>query len=199
MNLSWFNTTPNSNPNDLIQSYSTLTLDYAVSSLTAYQDIWVTNNGSESGKDTLVDFGFYFTSDNIQSFNDLLKLASQTDGSGNLCGLFLIFGYWNDEGTYLSYIDNFNTLAPSEQAKFQINWTQGTNALNKISLKNALTYSSGGGVPVLRNNLGLNEGSLSSSNEGKGILKIRVFLRGVAGGNSLLSSVELNAYCLSEI
>jgi len=199
MNLSWFDTDPSSSPEDLIENNTNLTLDYATSTLTAHQDIWVVNNGSEAGTDTLVDFGFYFSSDNIQAFNNLLKLASETNGDGDLCGLFLIFGYWDDEGDYISYIDSFNTLSVQEQAKFQINWTQGVSAFNKISLKTALTYNTAAGDPVFRTSLALNEGTVTSSNEGKGAVKVRVLVRGIQGGSSLLSSVQLNAYCLSEI
>jgi hypothetical protein len=199
MNLSWFDTEPSSDPDDLIENYTSLNINYMIDPLTDYKDIWVSNNGSETGKDNLIDFGFYVNSDNIQAFNDLLKLASETNPSGDLCGLFIIFGYYQDDGDYISYMDTFDTLSVQEQAKFQVNWTQGTSALNKISLKNALTYNGIGSFPVARNNFELNDGNLSIAGEGAGVVKIRVLVKGVPGGNTLLSTVELNAYCLGEI
>lgn len=194
MNLSWFNGEEGSDPSDLIESETNLSLTYGTPTYTSY-NIWVTNNGNEDGTGNLIDFGFYVDSDDPNDLSEILKLANDYDGDGNPCGLFIVFGYADSLGED-SYIDNLETLSVEDQLKFQVNWTQGSSILNKINLKTSYTYN--GISYVLRNNLYTNAGSMNANGETKGILKIKVVLRISATSNLLLSRIRLNAHCIKE-
>ncbi|NDB81543.1 MAG: hypothetical protein EB127_02155 [Alphaproteobacteria bacterium] len=106
MNLSWFSTDSFASANDLLNTSTSLSTNYT-GNLIAYQDIWISNNGNESGTGNLIDFGLYVAGLDINSYNELLKLGSQEDLNGIYCGLYIIFGYTDSAGNE-SWIDKFD-------------------------------------------------------------------------------------------
>ena len=201
MNLSWFNAPETENPMDLIEFQSTLSVDsLAEAPVTdvAYKDIWVTNNGTEEGTDTLVEFGFFIDADTPADIASILKLSEQTHSSGYPCGLYIVFGYETNIGTG-SYIEQIEeeTINPLEITKFHVTWSNGLNPLNKIKLNSAYTYN---GVSYsVRTNLPKASSTLNTNGESGGSLKVRVLFLGPTTGNSILSNIRVNAHALKEV
>ena len=107
MNLSWFSTNSFASASDLLNTNTTLSTNYT-GNLIDYQDIWVSNNGYEDSTGNLVDFGFYVSGLDINSYNELLKLSNQQDPNDIYCGLYVIFGY-SDSAATESWITKFET------------------------------------------------------------------------------------------
>lgn len=116
MNLSWFSTNSFANASDLLNTNTTLSTDYN-GNLIDYQDMWVSNNGYEDSTGGLVEFGFYVSGLDINSYNELLKLGSTPDAVDVYCGLYTIFGYTTSTGSE-SWIDKFETSIANEEYTF---------------------------------------------------------------------------------
>ena len=203
MNLTWFSIPNTALAENLIEHSTTIRADYmSGEENTAYEQMWVSNQGTETSGSTLVDLGFYVEADELYYFNLLLNYASLLE-DGKPCGLFIVYGYTDDTGA-TSYIDSFlaGDLSPEQMQKFQINWTQGINPLNAIKMSGVFTYDSNGEYNQ-RSNLELKGGSENAQSENKGTLRIAVILRIPRGENpkalSFASQIRLNAHALKEI
>jgi hypothetical protein len=144
MNLSWFSTNSFAGASDLLNTNTTLSTNYT-GSLVDYQNIWVSNNGTESGTGNLIDFGFYVSGLDINSYNELLKLSSQQDANGIYCGLYIIFGYTDSSATE-SWIAKFETAIANQEYRFlnvETNTGSGTGATFDFALPlgSASTYT----------------------------------------------------------
>lgn len=117
MNLSWFSTNSFASASDLLNTNTTLSTNYT-GSLIDYQDMWVSNNGYEDSTGNLVDFGFYVSGLDINSYNELLKLGSTPDAVDVHCGLYTIFGYTTSNGSE-SWIDKFETSIQDGEYTFR--------------------------------------------------------------------------------
>ena len=203
MNLAWFSAPATAEAENLIENSTTIAASYVLGDESiAYEEIWVTNQGDQSGEPTLVDFGFYIEADDLYYFNNLLTYSSFTEG-GKPCGLFIVYGYTDDTGE-TSYIDSFLTgeLSSQDMLKFQVNWTQGVSPLTSIKMSQAFTYDNNSEYNQ-RANLQTKGGILNSNGENKGILRIAVILRlpriGTEKAGSFASQIRLNAHALKEI
>lgn len=197
MNISWFKNTEGDGVQNLLEVETPLTLSVTSSDDTAYVDMWIQNNGEETGLNSgLVDFGLYLEGKLLKDTENILKLSSMKDIDGIPYGVYLLFGYLNPT-EISSVIENWESMSASELANFHINWTQGTSILNKIKLKTLYTYN--GSAYIVRNTFGVNEGSLNAYNEGKGRLKVRLLVRAPSGAASFLSTIYLSAHALAEV
>jgi len=197
MNISWFKNIEGGLTEDLLDVETPITLNVTSSNDVAYVDIWLQNNGEETGLNSgLVDFGLYIEGKSIKDSESILKLSSAKDETDKAYGVYLLFGYIANS-IEDSVIDNWETLSPTDLAPFHVNWSQGTSILNKIKLTSAYTYN--GSSYILRNTLGVNEGNLNTYEEGKGRLKVRLLVRAPAGAATFLSTVHLSAHALAEV
>lgn len=195
MNLSWFEFTESQTSEDLLDVETTVSVSYA-GSLVSYKDFWIQNNGNEEGEGTLVDFGLYVSANDRNDLIKVLKLASEVDGDDLPCGLFLVFGYDEESNSYIDKIPE-GIYSAEEAAKFQVNWTQGTTQLNKITLNSAQTFN-GTGYST-RTNLPVSDEITNTDSETRGRIKVRLVLKAKEGGETLLSKISVNASVLGEI
>ena len=203
MNLSWFNSSPFTSADNLIDDNTVIESVYSAgSSGSQYIDFWVVNNGNELPNTVigeLVKFGFYIDSDNSQEKNKILDLAA-LENDDNECpyGLYILFGWAGndpdvDDGIY-------DTPDLELLSKFKVSWTKGNSPINPILLSESYTFD--GASYMKRNNFGVNEGTLDSNNEGKGSLYVVLRLvvpPSESDYGSFLSKIRLNATCIKEI
>lgn len=207
MNLSWFSTNSFASASDLLNTNTTLSTNYT-GSLIDYQDMWVSNNGYEDSTGNLVDFGFYVSGLDINTYNELLKLSSVTDPSGLCCGLYAIFGYTTSNGSE-SWIDKFETSiqdgeytfrnvpsvsmysAPGTGATFNFTLPFGTSDDYTVPMISIVSGGTGYAVGDIAYVNGDNLGGIMSFNDayvtassvtGTGRLYSNVFIPGGLGG-----------------
>jgi hypothetical protein len=197
MNISWFKNAEGDTAEDLLDVSTPIMLSVTDNDDVAYVDIWIQNNGEETGTNSgLVDFGIYVEGKLLKDSESILKLGSTKDEDDKAYGVYLLFGY---TGTTLgsSVIETWESLSPVELSMFHINWLRGTSILNKIKLNSAYTFN--GNNYIVRNTLGVNEGSLNDYSEGKGRLKVRLLVRAPMGAATFLSDLVLNAHAIAEV
>lgn len=203
MNLSWFNSSPFTSANNLIDDNTVIESVYSSGIAgSQYIDFWVVNNGNELPNSVigeLLQFGFYIDSDNPQDKSKILDLAS-LENDDNECpyGLYILFGWVGDDPNADDGV--YDTPDLEVLSRFKVSWTQGNSPINPILLSESYTYN--GANYIKRNNLGINEGTLDLNNEGKG--SVYVVLRLVVPPSesdygSFLSKIRLNATCIKEI
>ena len=202
MNLTWFGSNPTAATPDLVLLNKTV-----LDSTAQEKELWVRNNGTIDGNSAvnLLGFGFYISSKKLDDLNKILSLANQSDGDAKPYGLFVVFGYYA-EGALFSYIDEFEneTLAKEDMLKFQVNWEQGSNILNKIPLGRALIYNGESNMITtpgydLTNTFRLysTQWLPNSKAEQRGLLKVKIFLR-TPPGTSLDVDFQLVAHANGE-
>jgi hypothetical protein len=197
MNISWFKNGEGDSTEDLLEVETPIELSVTASDDFAYVDMWVQNNGEETGLNSgLVDFGFYLDGKSIKDSEAILKLSSLKDETDKAYGVYLLFGYTTNSVSD-SVIEDWETLSPTALAPFHINWLQGTSILNKIKLTAAFTFN--GTSYINRNTLGVNEGTLNIYEENKGRLRLRLLVRAPEGAATFLSTVHLSAHALAEV
>ena len=200
MNLTWFGSTPTAATADLVLLNKTV-----LDSEAQEKELWIRNNGTMDGSSAvnLMGFGLYVSSKKLDDLNKILFLANQADSGGKPYGLFIVFGYYLDSGTY-SYIDEFEDLPTQEMLKFQVNWEQGSNILNKIPLGRALTFNGdtsivGSAGYNLTNTFRLYSDAWEPNEyaEQRGLFKVKIFLR-TPPGTSLDVDFQLVAHANGE-
>lgn len=183
MNLTWFGSNPTVATADLVVLDKTV-----LNSAAQEKELWIRNNGTMDGSSAvnLMGFGFYTSSKKLDDLNKILSLGNQSDGDGKPYGLFIVFGYYLDGGGLKSYITNFENenLTAQDMLKFQVNWEQGSNILNKIPLGRALIYNGQGNMILAPGYDSTNTFRLYSTQwppnvnaEQRGLLKVKIFLR----------------------
>jgi hypothetical protein len=201
MNLTWFGSNPTAATADLVVLNKTI-----LNSDAQEKELWIRNNGTIDGNSgvNLLGFGLYISSKKLDDLNKILFLASQADGEGKPYGLFIVFGHYQDGGNTNSYIDDFGTLSTQNMLKFQVNWEQGSNILNKIPLGRALIFNGEGniiGSPGydLTNTFRLYSDAWEPNEyaEQRGLLKVKIFLR-TPPGTSLDVDFQLVAHANGE-
>ena len=197
MNISWFKNAEGNATDDLLDVSTPINLSVTSSGDVAYVDIWIQNNGEETGINSgLVDFGIYIEGKLLKDSESILKLGSTKDIDDKAYGVYLLFGY-TDNNVSSSVIENWESLTAVELSPFHINWSQGTSILKKIKLNLAYTFT--GANYLVRNTLGISEGSLNTYGEGKGRLKVRLLVRAPEGAATFLSDVVLSAHAIAEV
>lgn len=200
MNLTWFGENPTAATADLVILNKTI-----LNSSSQEKELWVRNNGTIDGNSAvnLLGFGFYISCKKLDDLNKILSLANQSDGGGKPYGLFIVFGYYEDGSVY-SNIDEFEDLSAIDMLKFQVNWDQGSNILNKIPLGRALIYNGEGNLPAapgydLTNTFRVysNSWAPNAYAEQRGLLKVKIFLR-VPPGTSMDADFQLVAHANGE-
>jgi hypothetical protein len=197
MNISWFKNAEGAITEDLLDVSTPIALTVTSSDDAAYVDMWIQNNGEENGINSgLVDFGIYIEGKLLKDSESILKLGSTKDLDDKAYGVYLLFGY---TGTTLgtSVIENWETLSAVELSPFHVNWSRGTSILSKIKLNSIYTFN--GNNYIVRNTLGVNEGSLNDYSEGKGRLKVRLLVRAPMGASTFLSDLVLSAHAIAEV
>jgi hypothetical protein len=111
-------------------------------------------------------------------------------------GVYLLFGY-TENSVESSVIENWESLSAVELSPFHVNWSRGTSILSKIKLNSIYTFN--GSNYIVRNTLGINEGSTNVYQEGKGRLKVRLLVRAPEGAATFLSDVVLSAHAIAEV
>jgi hypothetical protein len=203
MNLTWFGSNPTAATADLVVLNKTV-----LDSVAQEKELWIRNNGTIDGNSSvnLLGFGLYISSKKLDDLNRILSLANQSDGSGKPYGLFVVFGYYLNDGDLKSYITNFENenLTAEKMLKFQVNWEQGSNILNKIPLGRALIFNGEGniiGSPGydLTNTFRLYSDAWEPNEyaEQRGLLKVKIFLR-TPPSTSLDADFQLVAHANGE-
>lgn len=197
MNISWFKNAEGDTTEDLLDVSTPIALTVTSSDDTAYVDMWIQNNGEENGTNSgLVDFGIYIEGKLLKDSEGILKLGSTKDLDDKAYGVYLLFGY-TDTSEGSSVIENWESLSDVELSSFHVNWSRGTSILSKIKLNSIYTFN--GSNYIVRNTLGINEGSTNVYQEGKGRLKVRLLVRAPMGAATFLSDVVLSAHAIAEV
>jgi hypothetical protein len=203
MNLTWFGSNPTAATADLVLLNKTV-----LDSEAQEKELWIRNNGTMDGSSAvnLMGFGLYISSKKLDDLNKILFLANQSDGASKPYGLFVVFGYYLDDGGLKSYITNFENenLTAQDMLKFQANWEQGSSILNKIPLGRALTFNGdstlvGAAGYDLTNTFRVYSDSWEPNDyaEQRGLVKVKIFLR-TPPGTSLDVDFQLIAHANGE-
>lgn len=179
-----------SSPNDLLIETQRISASYNTSLQVISNTLWITNVGTEDETGNLINFGFYLSGKNLNSLTDILKLGTLKDEDDKPYGVFIVFGYSEEEEAYVDLFES-NSLDAISMYKFQINYTQGTSALKSIPLNRAITYT-GPDSTATRSIFYVNNNELSATGEGQGRIKVSLVLRLPPSWNTFNSDFTLN-------